>query len=177
MLSQDTFYVCVLKGVGRAYLHAVVDTFGSSAFGFLHTSKQPEAAVAVFHNHTLPFYQDLGMQVGAIITDNGREFCGKEIRPFELYLQLNDIKHRTTRVRHPQTNGFVERFNSTVLNEFFHTAFRTKFYESVEALQTDLDIWLVHYNTEPPNQGYRNMGRRPMDTINLLVKKPVKREA
>ena len=28
-------------------LHAVVDTYGSYAFGFLHISKQSEAAVAV----------------------------------------------------------------------------------------------------------------------------------
>jgi len=28
----------------------VVDTYGSYAFGFLHVSKQPEAAVAVLHN-------------------------------------------------------------------------------------------------------------------------------
>jgi hypothetical protein len=27
----------------------VVDTYGSYAFGFLHVSKQPEAAVAVLH--------------------------------------------------------------------------------------------------------------------------------
>jgi transposase InsO family protein len=177
LLSQDTFYVGVLKGVGRVYLHTVVDTYGSYAFGFLHTSKQPEAAVAVLHNNALPFYEDLGFEVTAVITDNGREFCGKETHPYELYLSLNDIEHRTTRVRHPQTNGFVERFNRTVLDEFFRTTFRTKFYESVESLQEDLDKWLVHYNTERPHQGYRNMGRRPMDTINLFVKNVAKREA
>jgi len=169
--------VGVLKGVGRVYLHAVVDTYGSYAFGFLHKSKQPEAAVAVLHNNALPFYEDLGFEVTAVITDNGREFCGKETHPYELYLSLNDIEHRTTRVRHPQINGFVERFNRTVLDEFFRTAFRTKFYESVESLQEDLDKWLIHYNTERPHQGYRNMGRRPMDTINLFVKKDAKREA
>jgi len=168
--------VGVLKGVGRVYLHTVVDTYGSYAFGFLHTSKQPEAAVAVLHNQALPFYQDLGLDVNAILTDNGREFCGKETFPYELYLQLNDIEHRTTRVRRPQTNGFVERFNRTILDEFFRTAFRTKFYESVEALQSDLDIWLVHYNTERPHQGYRNLGRRPVDTINLFVDQSVNRE-
>ena len=37
-------------------------------------------------------------------------------------------------------------------------AFRTKFYESVEALQEDLDQWLIYYNTERPHQGYRNQG-------------------
>ena len=43
LLSADTFFVGSLKGVGKVYLHAVVDTFGSYAFGFLHVSKQPEA--------------------------------------------------------------------------------------------------------------------------------------
>jgi len=47
LLSADTFFVGTLKGVGKVYLHAVVDTYGSYAFGFLHVSKQPEAAVAV----------------------------------------------------------------------------------------------------------------------------------
>ena len=50
LLSQDTFFVGHLKGVGKVYLHAVVDTYSSFAFGFLHVSKQPEAAVAVL-NH------------------------------------------------------------------------------------------------------------------------------
>ena len=175
-LSQDTFFVGTLKGVGRVYLHAVVDTFGCYAFGFLHTSKQPEAAAAVVHNDVLPFYQEKGLKVEAIITDNGREFCGKDTHPYELYLELNDIEHRRTQVRRPQSNGFVERFNRTVLDEFFRVTFRKKFYESVEALQVDLDTWLVHYNTERPHQGYRNMGRRPIDTINLFADQSVRND-
>ncbi len=177
VLSQDTFYVGVLKGVGRVYLHAVVDTYGSYAFGFLHTTKQPEAALAVVHNDVLPFYQDKGLQVEAILTDNGREFCGKDDHPYELYLELNDIEHRKTQVRRPQTNGFVERFNRTVLDEFFRIAFRQKFYESVEVLQVDLDAWLVHYNTERPHQGYRNRGRRPIETIELFLSHGVRNES
>ena len=55
LLSAETFMVGTLKGIGRVYLHAVVDTFGSYAFGFLHVSKQPEAAVAVLHNDVLRF--------------------------------------------------------------------------------------------------------------------------
>jgi transposase InsO family protein len=84
LLSQDTCYVGQLKGVGKVYLHTVVDTYGSYAFGFLHTSKQPEAAVAVLHNDVLPFYQDLGLNVQAVLTDNGREFCGKDTHPYEI---------------------------------------------------------------------------------------------
>ncbi len=175
LLSQDTFYVGNLKGVGRVYLHAVVDTFSSYAFGYLHTSKQPEAAALVVHNDVLPFYQARDLTVGAILTDNGREFCGTDMHPYELYLTLNEIEHRRTKVRSPQTNGFIERFNRTALDEFFRIAFRTTFYESVEHLQTDFDQWLVSYNTQRPHQGYRNMGRTPSETIALFLK-TVKKE-
>ena len=119
LLCQDTFYVGRLKGVGKVYLHAVVDTFSSYAFGYLHTSKQPEAAALVVHNDVLPFYQAHDLPLKAILTDNGREFCGTEAHPYELYLALNDIEHRRTKVRSPQTNGFIERFNRTALDEFF----------------------------------------------------------
>ncbi len=112
-LSADTFFVGRLKGVGKVCLHAVFDTFGSCAFGFLDVSKQPEAAVAV-------------------LTDNGREFCGTERHPYELYLGLNGIEHRRTRVRTPKTNGLVERFHGTVLDEFFRVKIRETLYDSAE---------------------------------------------
>jgi transposase InsO family protein len=169
LLSADTFMVGSLKGIGRVYLHAVVDTYGSYAFGFLHVSKQPEAAVAVLHNDVLPFYAGLDLPIGSVLTDNGREFCGTERHPYELYLALNDIEHRRTRVRSPQTNGFVERFNGTVLEEFFRPVMHQKLFTSVEELQVDLNAWLHHYNRDRPHLGYRNQGRRPWDTVQLFV--------
>ena len=56
----------------------------------------------------------------------------------------------------------------TVKEGFFEVALHRMFYESVAALQADLDAWLIHYNTERPHRGYRNMGRRPIDTVNLF---------
>jgi hypothetical protein len=46
---------------------------------------------------------------------------------------------------------------------------RETFYDSVEALQADLDACLAHYNTERPHLGYRNHGRRPVETIMSFV--------
>jgi len=174
LLSQDTFFVGTLKGVGRGYMHTVIDTYGSFAFGFLHTTKQPEAAVSVVHNDVVPFYKEHGIEVKAILTDNGREYCGTEAHPYELYLALNDIEHRRTQVRRPQTNGFVERFHRTVLDEFFRIVFRKKRYETVASLQEDLDSWLHEYNYERPHLGYRNQGRRPWETIELFLKGTLK---
>ena len=173
LLCQDVFYVGRLKGVGRVYLHSVVDTFGSVAFGFLHTTKTPEAAVAVLVNDVLPFYEERAIPLSAILTDNGREFCGTETHPYELLLALAEIDHRKTKVKHPWTNGFVERFHRTILDEFFRQAFRTTLYESVEVLQVDLDRWMFEYNTERPHLGYRNHGRRPIDTVdNYCANRP-----
>ena len=105
----------------------------------------------------------------AVLTDNGREFCGTERHPYELYLALNDIEHRKTKVRSPRTNGFVERFNGTVLEEFFRPVMHASCSTSVEALQADLDAWLHHYNHERPHLGYRNQGRRPWETVERFV--------
>ncbi len=170
LLCQDTFYVGHLKGVGKVYLQAVVDTYCSYGFGYLHTGKLPEHAATILHNDVLPQYREWGIPVSTILTDNGREYCGKEHHTYELYLSLNDIEHRTTKVRSPQTNGFVERFNRTVLDEFLRPSLRQKFYGSVESLQEDLDQWLKHYNEERPHRGYRNRGKRPIEAINEYLK-------
>lgn len=166
LLCQDTFYVGRVKGVGRIYLQAVVDTFCSLAFGKLYTSKLPITAVDIIYGRVLPFYEAEEVTILNMLTDNGTEFKGKpDSHHFELFLALNDIEHRYCKVGTPRTNGFVERFNRTVLDEFFRTAFRTKLYASIEELQVDLDAWLHHYNHERPHRGYRNMGRRPYESF------------
>ena len=84
------------------------------------------------------------MPVGAVLTDNGREFCGRpEKHPYELLLALEDIEHRTTKVRSPRTNGFVERMNRTLLDECFRVAGRTTWYERIDEIQADLDRFLA----------------------------------
>ena len=132
--------------------------------------------MSLLHNDVLPFYRDREIPVAKVLTDNGREFCGTEATPSSCTLQLSDIRHKRTKVKSPRTNGFVERLHRTVLDEFFRQAFRTKLYLSVEELQADLDAWLVYYNAERPHQGYRNMGRRPLDTVAEFLALPDWRE-
>ncbi|MCB9247019.1 MAG: IS481 family transposase [Flavobacteriales bacterium] len=169
LLSQDTKMVGTISGIGRVYLHCVVDTYSSFGFGILHTSKQPEAAVSVLYNDVLPIYKEWGIDIETLLTDNGREFCGTDAHPYELFLQLNDIEHRRTQVRRPQSNGFVERFIRTVKEEFIVAAFRKTLYTNVDDLQYDFDRWLEHYNYERPHRGYRNLGKRPYDTIKKFI--------
>ena len=74
------------------------------------------------------------------------------------------------------TKSFVERFFKTFQEEFVELAFLQKLYTSVEMLQEDVDAWLRFYNYERPHRGYRNMGRRPIDTIQQFLQ-PVRQEA
>ena len=101
-----------------------------------------------------------------IMTDRGTEYCGKaDTHDYQLFLALNDIDHTKTKARSPQTNGICERFNRTVLDEFYRVALRRKIYKTVEELQHDLDDWMAYYNERRTHQGKRCQGRTPMDTF------------
>jgi len=166
LLNQDTFYWGVLKGVGKIYVQVVVDVFCSLAFAKVYISKMPITACDLLYDRVLPFYAALGVQVGAVLTDNGREFCGRpETHPYELLLAMEEIEHRTTRVRSPRTNGFVERMNRTLLDECFRVKGRTEWYLSPAEIQRDLDAYLEEYNLRRTHQGYRVQGRTPAQAL------------
>ena len=114
----------------------------------------------------LPFFEAAGVLVLRVLTDRGTEFCGVPDRhPYELYLAVENIDHTKTKVRHPQTNGIGERLQKTILDEFYRVAFRKKIYPTLEAVQADLDIFLVTYNTDRPHQGRWCYGKTPMQTF------------
>jgi len=166
LLGQDTFYVGYLKGVGRIYQQTVIDTYSSVGFAKLYTAKVPVTAADILNDQVLPFFEDHHIPVMTVLTDRGTEFCGRlDKHPYELYLQLNDIEHRKTKVKSPQTNGICERFHQTVLNEFYRITFRKKLYSDLEALQKDLDEYIHLYNYERTHQGKRCKGRTPIETF------------
>lgn len=166
LLNQDTFYWGTLKGVGRVYVQVIIDVFCSLAFAKVYTSKMPVTACDLLYDRVLAFYEALGVTVEAILTDNGREYCGKpDSHPFELLLAMEGIKHRTTRVRSPRTNGFVERMNRTLLDECFRVYGRTTWYIEPHEIQRDLDRFLTFYNLDRSHQGYRLKGRTPAQAL------------
>ncbi len=169
LISQDLYLVGTIKGVGRIYSQSAVDCSNSLGFARLCLNKLPINSVALIHEKVLPFYDSHGIQIGSILTDCGREYCGRADSHFyEIYLASQGIKHRTTRPASPFTNGFVERFHRTLKDEFFSKVFRQKIYQ----LQQDLDAFLVHYNEQRTHSGYRCQGRTPMATFKTLLAKP-----
>jgi transposase InsO family protein len=109
-------------------------------------------------------------------SDNGREFCGRpDQHPYELFLQLEEIEHRTTKVRRPQSNGIVERFHRTVLDEHFRVEGRKTWFETIDEMQKALDLWLADYNAKRPHQGRNMNGRTPLRAfVDGLKKAPAK---
>lgn len=166
LLNQDTFYFGCIKGVGKIYMQVVVDCFCSFAFAKLYTSKVPETACDILNSRALPFYEQLNSAVHAILTDNGTEYCGKSYKhPYELFLKIENIQHRRTKVRSPWTNGFVERMNRTILEEFLRVQGRMKTWLTLEDLQRDLDEYLYHYNFKRQHYGYRTNGQTPAEAL------------
>jgi len=164
--SQDTFYVGTFKGVGRIYQQTFVDTYAKIAFAKLYTTKTPITAADMLNDKVLPFFAEESLPMLRILTDRGTEYCGRaDQHDYQLYLALNDIEHTKTKVKSPQTNGICERFHKTILQEFYQVTLRKKIYTDLEALQTDLDEWLLYYNTERTHQGKKCCGRTPYETL------------
>jgi len=164
--AQDTFYVGTLKGVGRIYQQTFIDTYTKVGFAKLYTEKTPVTAADLLNDRVLPFFEEHEIPLTRVLTDRGTEYCGQADRhPYELYLALEDIDHSRTKTKHPQTNGICERFNKTVLHEFYRVVFRKRLYRTLDELQEDLDGFLVAYNTERPHQGRWCYGKTPMQTF------------
>ena len=164
--SQDTFYVGTLKGVGRVYQQTFIDTYSKVACVKLYTTKTPITAADLLNDKVLPLFEEHDLPMLRILTDRGTEYCGKaEQHDYQLYLAINDIDHTKTKAKSPQTNGICERFHRTILQEFYQVIFRKHVFETIDALQIELDKWIDHYNNERTHQGKMCCGRTPMETL------------
>ena len=164
--AQDTFYVGNMKGVGRIYQQTFIDTYAKVAFAKLYDRKSALTAADLLNDRVVPFYDAQEVKLCRVLTDRGTEYCGNpEHHEYELYLAVEDVDHSRTKTKNPQTNGIVERFHKTVLNEFYRIAFRKRIYSSIAELQADLDGWVRSYNEDRPHQGRWCFGKTPMQTF------------
>ena len=149
LLRQAVFNVGDVKGIGKVLLRTVIDTYSNYAFAFLQTRELQENAVAVLRDFVLPQFEEWGLKVSAIITDDS---CGCIHRSFQAYLACKGIEMRL-----PDAQSFSE---DIVSETFFRTATvqllgqslrENKKYPSLETVQQDLHAWLKHYNQEQPH--------------------------
>ena len=166
LVGQDTCYIGTIKGVGRIYQQTAIDTHANVGFAKVYPEKTAITAADLLNDRILPFYDEHGIRLLRVLTDNGMELCGRqETHPYELLLHLNDIEHTRTRVRRHQTNGSVERLNQIIQQEFYAVAFRKKLYRSIEEIQVDLAAFMAEYNGSRTNEGKYCQGRTPLQTF------------
>lgn len=84
--------------------------------------------------------------IHTVQTDNGSEF---ELF-FEEAIQQKKLNHLFSYPKHPKTNGYVERFNWTIQDEFLHSYEDLLLYP--EDFKEELNKWLVWYNQVRPHQ-------------------------
>ena len=164
--AQDTFYVGNMKGGGRIYQQTFIDTYSKVALAKLYDRQTPLTAADLLNDRVVPVFDAHEVKLSRMLTDRGTEYCGNpERHEYELYLAVEDVDHSRTKTKSPQTNGIVERFHKTVLDEFYRVAFRKRIYGSIAELQADLDEWIRSYNEDRPHQGRWCFGKTPMQTF------------
>ncbi len=149
LFCQDTFYVGTIKGLGRIYQQTGIDAYSNFGFAKVYQDKMVTSSIDFLKTKVLPVYQGFHIPLDRILTDNGKEYIthwanGKH--EYEKFLETHGIRHTKIKPRTPQSNGMVERFNRTLLEEFYQIAMIKKVYSSLSELQDDLDQFITCYN-------------------------------
>lgn len=171
VIAIDTFYVGNLKGVGRIYQLTGIDLCSRYGWARLYETKAASSSLSFVEECLIPQFFANGITIESVLTDNGTEFTD---RGFRRMLGDYEIQHLRIPNGKPMFNGYCERFQRTILEEFYQPIFRKKFFRSMEDLQNELTKYLVYYNFERAHFGAIKTGAIPADI--LKSKKTVLRQ-
>lgn len=130
---------------GKAYLFVAVDRTSKYAYVEVHASASVSASVAFMRNLvlTVPY------KIHIVLTDNGLQFTPTLMRyppqkthAFDALCKEYGIEHRLTQIKHPWTNGQVERMNQTIKQ----ATVKTYHYETIAQFNQHLHHFINAYN-------------------------------
>lgn len=138
--------------IGYSYIHSAVDDHSRLAYSEVLANEKQETAAAFWQRAAQAFFTAHGITVERVLTDNGS--CYKS-RLFTQTLAAAGITHKKIRPYRPQTNGKVERFNRTLLDEWAYLRPYITNTERTEALADFLHTYNHHrchtaLNGHPP---------------------------
>jgi len=132
LIQTDTVHYVRPDGT-RAYLYTVIDLYSRWAYAEYHERIQPELAVQTI----LRAQDQAGFQFRMVQSDNGPEYS----KWFTDRLTAAGIPSRHSRVRRPNDNAHVERFNRTIQEECFRGL-----WPRPQTASWVLSEWLEYYN-------------------------------
>lgn len=134
LVQMDTIHV--VRGDGsRYYIYSLIDVFSRLAYAQYSNNLKQSTSYQVVKNAQKYLKYNFKM----IQTDHGPEFRGG----FTYLLGKSSIKLRHSRIRHPNDNAHVERFNRTLQEECFG------FLPPKEkTIDRELKNYLEYYNNE-----------------------------
>jgi transposase InsO family protein len=142
-------HVCIDDATRLAYVEVLTDEKATTAVGFL------QRAVAFYRSH--------GIQVQAVMSDNGACYRST-IHAFAC--RALGIRHLRTRPYRPRTNGKAERFIRTMLAGWAYGAI----YGTSRERTAALDGWLWTYNHRRPHGALSH--KPPIARLNELNNLP-----
>jgi transposase InsO family protein len=131
-----------IRGMGFDYVHSAVDDHTRLAYSEIHRDEKA-ATCAGFLDRAAAFFQTVGIdRIERVLTDNAwpyrKSFAWRDA------LARLGASGKLTRAYRPQTNGKVERFNRTLLDEWAYLRPYTTNIERTEALQDFLHTYNHH---------------------------------
>ena len=150
-------------GLGWEYVHVCVDDASRLAYTEIFPNQQGCSATAFLHN-AIAWYQQLGITVSGVMTDNGACY---QSNAFKQACQQLNLKHIRTRPFTPKTNGKAERFIQSALREWAYA----RAYETSEQRADFLPWWTHMYNWHRPHGGINYstpISRLGLNANNLL---------
>jgi transposase InsO family protein len=124
--------------IGYAYLHSAIDDYSRLAYTEV-LADETGATAAGFWRRAEAWFRARGVVVERVLTDNHFTYRG---RLFNAALAETRIVHKYCRPYRPQTNGKVERFHRTLLDEWAYARPYTREADRTRALAH----WLHQYN-------------------------------
>ena len=134
---------------GKLYLYVAIDR--TSKFTVVQLVKKTgRTSASAFLESVI---EAIPYKIHTVLTDNGIQFTfppryadGPTARymthMFDMRCRENGIEHRLTKVRHPWTNGQVERMNRTIKE----ATVKRYHYDSYQQLQAHLCVFIDAYN-------------------------------
>jgi len=137
LVELDTVHILPFRSTTRFYVYTLLDVCTRWAYAWVSPKLSAGISVSFLHDaqEKAPF--DFSM----IQSDNGPEFSA-------WFTGHAGITHRHSRVRKPNDNAHLERFNRTIQEECLYYL-----KQDPEVYQEAIALWLPYYNDERPHLG------------------------